>query len=88
MTKFITNNIVIFNYTRNMGNMNLQHYIQGQRHSKGIICMIAINYSKKVVGFSEDLQDGIKVSFYAITIKQELKNFPVAQMIGILFSRR
>ena len=76
-----SNNIVIFNYTRNMGNMNLQHYIPGQPHSKGITCMIAMNYSKKVVGFSEDLEKGIKVSFYAITIKQGLKNFPVPQTI-------
>ena len=76
-----SNNIVIFNYLRNMGNMNLQHYIPGQAHSKGITCMIAMNYSKKVVGFSEDLEDGVKISFYAITIKQGLKNFPVPQTI-------
>ena len=65
-----SNNIVIFNHTRNMGNMNLQHYIPGQPHSKGITCMIAMNYNKKVVGFSEDLKSGIKISFYSITIKQ------------------
>ena len=76
-----SNTIVIFNFARNMGNMNLQHYIQGQPHSKGITCMIAMNYSKKVVGFSEDLQDGVKISFYAITIRQGLKNFPVPQTI-------
>ena len=76
-----SNNIVIFNYLRNMGNMNLQHYIPGQPHSKGITCMIAMNFSKKVVGFAEDLQDGVKISFYAITIKQGLKNFPVPQSI-------
>ena len=76
-----SNNIVIFNHTRNMGNMNLQHYIPGQPHSKGITSMIAMNYSKKVVGFSEDLKDSIKISFYAITIKQGLKNFPVPQTI-------
>jgi len=64
-----------------MGSMNLQHYIPGQAHSKGITCMIAMNYSKKVVGFSEDLEDGVKISFYAITIKQGLKNFPVPQTI-------
>ena len=76
-----SNNIVIFNHTRNIGNMNLQHYIPGQPHSKGITCMIAMNYNKKVVGFSEDLKSGIKISFYSITIKQGLKNFPVPQTI-------
>ena len=76
-----SNNIVIFNYLRNMGNMNLQHYIPGQAHSKGITCMIAMNFSKKVVGFAEDLQDGVKISFYSVTIKQGLKNFPVPQTI-------
>ena len=76
-----SNNIVIFNYLRNMGNMNLQHYIPGEAHSKGITSLIAMNFSKKVVGFSEDLQEGIKISFYHITIKQGLKNFPVPQTI-------
>ena len=76
-----SNNIVIFNFARNMGSMNLQHYIQGQPHSKGITSMIAMNYSKKVVGFSEDLQNGIQISFYSITVKQGLKNFPVVQTI-------
>ena len=76
-----SNNIVIYNFTRNMGSMNLQHYIQGKPHSKGITSMIAMNYSKKVVGFSEDLKDGIQISFYSITVKQGLKNFPVVQTI-------
>ena len=76
-----SNNIVIFNFARNMGSMNLQHYIQGKPHSKGITTMIAMNCSKKVVGFSEDLKDGIQISFYSITVKQGLKNFPVVQTI-------
>ena len=76
-----SNNIVIYNFKRNMGSMNLQHYIQGQPHSKGITSMIAMNYSRKVVGFSEDLKDGIQISFYSITVKQGLKNFPVVQTI-------
>ena len=76
-----SNNIVIYNFARNMGSMNLQHYIQGQPHSKGITSLIAMNYSKKVVGFSEDLKDGIQISFYSITVKQGLKNFPVVQTI-------
>ena len=76
-----SNNIVIFNFARNMGSMNLQHYIQGKPHSKGITTMIAMNCSKKVVGFSEDLKDGIQISFYSITVRQGLKNFPVVQTI-------
>ena len=76
-----SNNIVIYNFARNMGSMNLQHYIQGKPHSKGITTMIAMNCSKKVVGFSEDLKDGIQISFYSITVKQGLKNFPVVQTI-------
>ena len=76
-----SNNIVIYNFKRNMGSMNLQHYIQGQPHSKGITSLIAMNYSRKVVGFSEDLKDGIQISFYSITVKQGLKNFPVVQTI-------
>ena len=76
-----SNNIVIYNFARNMGSMNLQHYIPGKPHSKGITSMIAMNCTKKVVGFSEDLQDGIQISFYSITVKQGLKNFPVVQTI-------
>ena len=76
-----SNNIVIYNFKRNMGSMNLQHYIQGQPHSKGITSLIAMSYSRKVVGFSEDLKDGIQISFYSITVKQGLKNFPVVQTI-------
>ena len=76
-----SNNIVIYNFARNMGSMNLQHYIPGKPHSKGITSMIAMNCTKKVVGFSEDLQDGIQISFYSITVRQGLKNFPVVQTI-------
>ena len=43
--------------------------------------MRVINYSKKVVGFSEDLKKGIQISFYSITVKQGLKNFPAVQTI-------
>ena len=76
-----SNNLVIFNFTRNMGSMNLQHYIQGRPHSKGITSMITMNYSKKIVGMSEDLEEGILISFFNITVKQGLKNFPVVQTV-------
>ena len=82
----VSNNIVIYNFDRNLGSMNLQHYIQGKQHSKGITSMIAMNCSKKVVGFSGVLIDDVQISFYSITVKKGLKNFPVVQFI-LLYCR-
>ena len=74
-----SNYIVIYNFTRNMGSLNLQHYINGQMNSKGITTIACSNMTRKIVGFSEDCNDGISVSFCEITIKQGYKNFPKKQ---------
>ena len=42
-----SNYIVLYNYTKNLGPLNLQHYIPGSNHSKGIVCLTASNLNKK-----------------------------------------
>ena len=73
------NYIVILNHPRNLGLNNVQHYIPGTPHSKGI-CAIATSYfSQRIVGFAEETKDFALVSFYNITGRQGIKNFPDKQ---------
>ena len=75
-----SNYIVLYNYTKNLGPLNLQHYIPGSNHSKGIVCLTASNLNKKYLGICEDTcDDGILISFYHITGKSGLKNYPDLQ---------
>ena len=74
-----SNYIVIFNFTRNLNSSNLQKYITGQPNSKGITAIACTNISKRIVGFSEDCNDGILISFYQIAPHQGFKNFPKNQ---------
>ena len=75
-----SNYIVVYNFTKTMGGMNLAHYIPGQKNSKGITAIATSNFNKKIVLFSEDLQNGVDFSFYIITIKSGLKNYPQKQI--------
>ena len=74
-----SNYVVILNYTKNMGPLNLQHYIPGSKHSKGIVALATCNFNKKIVGMCEDTYDGVLISFYNITGRQGLKNYPDKQ---------
>jgi hypothetical protein len=74
-----SNYVVILNYTKNMGPLNLQHYIPGTKHSKGIVALSTCNFNRKMVAMCEDTYEGVLISFYNITARQGLKNFPDKQ---------
>jgi hypothetical protein len=73
------NYVVVFNYPRNLGANNIQHYIPGSPHSKGIVAIATSNFSQRLVAIAEETFTSAVISFYNITGRQGYKNFPDKQ---------
>lgn len=73
------NYLVVFNHPKNLGQNNIQHYIPGTPHSKGIVAVATSYFSQRIVAFAEETNECALVSFYNITGRQGLKNYPDKQ---------